>query len=187
MAELKKTTLDGVEYQAEAEVLRALNQATERTDTLGNELTAVKKTLSEVEADRDTAKERCDQLEEENKKLKEQHTDSAEIEKRVEKLLRVRSVAQALNVEVKDGTSELDTMKAVVLKKFPAAKLDDKDEVYVQSRFDSVVELIEAESGTSVRELGSETASDRSDSAVNPAEAARKRMIKRMRGEKVDE
>lgn len=182
MSELKKIVLDGVDYQAEAPVIAALNQAKKDVDDRDNQIVDLKTKLSDAEGKRDSYKEQADSLVVENKTLKDSATDEAMIEKKVNELLKVRQTADHLGIEVKDGESKQDTMKAVILAKFPSAKLDDRDEVYIQSRFDSVVEMIEEEGDKTVKKAAATVAhGDESRADEYDAEAARKRMIERQR------
>lgn len=179
---MKKIVLDGVDYQAEAPVITALNQARKDAEDRDAEIKELKSKLSDAEGKRDSYKEQADALVIENKTLKDSATDEAEIEKRVTELLRVRETADHLGIEIKDGESKQDTMKAVILAKFPSAKLDGKDEVYIQSRFDSVVEMIDEEGDKSVKEAAANvTRSDEADGEDFDAEKARERMIQRQK------
>jgi hypothetical protein len=182
MSELKKIVLDGVEYQAEASVITALNQARKDITDRDGQIADLKTRLSDAEGKRDSYKEQVDVLMTENKTLKDSATDETEIEKRVGELVKVRQTADHLGIEIKDGESRQDTMKAVILAKFPAAKLDGKDDIYIQSRFDSVVEMIEEEGDKSVKKAAATvTQNDGQDDEKFNADAARQRMIERQK------
>ena len=50
--------------------------------------------------------------------------------------------AKDAEVEIKDEMSGLDIKKAVVMKLFPKADFADKDDVYINARFDAAVEIL---------------------------------------------
>lgn len=176
MENLKTVVLDSVEYKAEAEVLKALNQHKERADGLQAKIDEGKTLLSKIEAERDTLKDTVAELQAKVKELETSRMDSAEIDKRVQSLLHVRMVADALKVEVKDGMSELELMKASILAKFPKTNLDEKDEVYIRARFDGVVELLDEQAVVATRELAAPSVEPHKDSA----DSARAKMIERL-------
>jgi FtsZ-binding cell division protein ZapB len=175
--DLKTIKLDGVEYQAEAEVIKTINGLQTKLDDASATITVLKTDLSTIEAERDTLKDSNAELREENDSLKASKLDETQIQERVKSLVRVQRVAEHLGVEVKDGASEVDIMKETVLAKFPKANFDGKDEVYIRARFDSVAESIEfnTDEQTRIVAQGSVT---KDDDQVESAEEARKRMIK---------
>lgn len=142
---LKVTHIDGVDYKAEAKVLEELHKVTQRADKADAELISSKEELSKITAERDSAKERCDSLSVELEALKKNHVDAEKVTEMVKARVELLTVAQSLKL---DGASEMadeDIKKAVILQKFPGAKLDGKDSVYIQARFDAALELVGTE------------------------------------------
>jgi uncharacterized protein len=175
---LKTVVLDGVEYQAEAEVLKALNQNKEEVESVKVDAEKMKDQLSLVEAERDTFKDENTRLQAEIEELKNKKMDESEIQARVKSLVRVQSVAEKLGVEVKADMSESEIMKAAIVAKYPKAVLDGKDDVYVRARFDSVAEVMDEEADRETRVVGAPVL-DGGD--VVRADDARKRMIEEQR------
>jgi len=146
--EMKNITLDGVEYKAEAEVLKNLNQTKETVVELNTKMDALVIEKSKIEAERDTLKDQVEALTKENADAKQNKVDASEVGKLVKARMALVKVAEQMKVEVKDEMSDIEIMKAVIVTKFPNTKLDEKDAVYIQARFDGVVELIATEAST---------------------------------------
>ena len=144
---MKKITLDGMDYEAEESVIKAFNSEKERADGLAVELEKVKKDsatqISELTADRDTQKERADKFEGEVKALKEAQLDQAKIDEAVKSKLAIIKKAEDAGVEVKEDMSEMDIKKEVILKYYPKANFDGKDDTYINARYDATLETIE--------------------------------------------
>lgn len=156
---LKTIHLDGADYQAEPQVIAAYDKASARADSLEKELNQAredgKKALDEAlagkssaEAERDSYKERLDAMEQDmpNK-----------VAAAVKSRLTLCGQAQKAGVEVRDDMSDMDIKKAVILKKFPTANLDGKDDSYILSRFDCACELIAADAEAQSRKDAAET------------------------------
>lgn len=154
----KTIHLDGADFQAEPQVIAALDKAQNRADAAEKELSklredskkeieTLKSEKSTIEAERDTLKERLDASEKElpNK-----------ISAAVKSRLDLVSKAQMVGVEVKEDAADEEIKRSVILKKFPTANLDGKDESYIQSRFDCACELIASEAETKSRQDAAE-------------------------------
>jgi uncharacterized protein len=175
MSEMKTVKLDGVDYQAEAQVITALNTAQKNLDAANVSIASEKEKVSKLEAERDTLKET-------NEQLKKDAVDEQKINALVEAKLRVLNYAAKAKVEVKKDMDDAGIKKAVILAKFPAAKLDGKDAVYINSRFDCACEEIDAADAAaataSVNTAGGAavgTNNDRKDDAAQKAYIARLR------------
>lgn len=148
---LKKITIDGAEYEAEAPVITAYTRAKEelekvKTDS-STEIETLKTDSKKIEAERD-------QLKEENEKLKKdaadfEKTKPEELEKAVEARLVILDAAKRAEVEIKEDMSEKDIKKEVVVKLYPNSKerMDEADDVYVNARFDMCLEKLEEMEG----------------------------------------
>lgn len=151
--------IDGADYKAEPQVIAALNSAVSRADAAEKELNQLRadakaageKAASEkasIEAERDTFKERLDAMEKEM---------PGKIEAAVKSRMEIVGKAAAAGVEVRDDMAELDIKKAVIMKQFPSANLEGKDEAYVSARFDCACELAASEAENKSRKDAVET------------------------------
>ena len=193
--ELKKINLDGIEYQAEAEVIKALNAAKAEVETVKNDACGEKKTMdkkvadmekkvtefekriSELEAERDAANEKKDAAEAELEKVKADAADPKHLDEAVKAKMELLQNAAKAKVEVKEDMSDMDIKKAIITSQFPKANFDGKDEVYIQARYDSAVEMIVAKNDSAINQVTSdlppENRADEND--------AREKMIQRMK------
>jgi hypothetical protein len=133
---LKKTTLDGVEREAEAEVIVALTKEKERADSASTKLKDLETQISKLTAERDSLKD----------ELQKSKKDDAAINKAVQARLDLLDTARKLGVEAKTDESDDAIRMAVIKKASPSANLDGKDPVYIAARFDSAVEILSAAS-----------------------------------------
>lgn len=193
--ELKKINLDGIEYQAEESVIKALKAAEERADKaekdacgkekamdkkvadLEDKEKELEKRISELEAERDAAKEKKDAAEAELAKVKADAADPKHLDEAVKAKMELLHNAEKAGVEVKEDMSDEDIKKAIITSQFPKANFDGKDDVYVQARYDATVEMLceknDAQTRAATSDLPPEAHADESD--------ARERMIKRMK------
>lgn len=183
---MKKVTIDGVEYEAEAKVIEILHSTTTRIDSLESELTTAHKDSATLEAERDTLKDRVTQLEAESKTRNDSYP--ADLEKAVQARIALVTVAQKVGAEFKTDSAESDIQVAVIKKAFPAASLEGKSAEYISARFDSAVELLEkmtnedsareAQSAANKAKQG-EFKTDSADGSNKPVSSAeaRQRMI----------
>lgn len=195
---LKKINLDGIDYEAEESVIKALHKAEERADKAEKErddacgekktmdkkvadmekkVTEFEKRISELEAERDTANEKADSAEKKLEEFKKTSMDSKEIEKMVNAKIDLLHNAEKAGVEVKSDMADVDIKKAVIAKVFPKANFDGKDDVYVQARYDATIEFLAEKTDEKTKQFTSDTPpvdhADEND--------ARERMIKRMK------
>lgn len=143
MINMKKIMLDGVEYQAEADVIKVYNKLKEDNDTLSKDKVDLSEKLSKAEADRDTFK---DELDATKKKLDDSTISDADVQKAVSERLAIIKVADSLEVQYKNDNTELSNIelkKAIIVKQYPNAKLDDVDDIYITARYDAVVEKLD--------------------------------------------
>ena len=195
---LKKINLDGIDYEAEAEVIKALQKADaraekaekEKEDACGEKkamdkkvadfekkVTEFEKRISELEAERDSAKEKADSLEKDLEKAKADLADPKRLDAAIKEKTELLHNAEKAKVEVKEDMSDMDIKKAVVLSAFPNAKFDGKDDVYIQARYDATVEMLCEKNDGKTRQV----TSDLPPEARADENDARERMIKRMK------
>lgn len=195
---LKKINLDGIDYEAEESVIKALHSEKERADKAENDaceskkkaetmdkkvadmekkVTEMEKRISEIEAERDTAKDKADGLEKENEELRKTSMDSSRLDQAVKAKMELLHNAEKAGVEVKEDMSDMDIKKAIILSKFKNANFDGKDDVYVQARYDATVEILceknDGENRQIMSDLPPEGHMDEND--------AREKMIRRMK------
>jgi hypothetical protein len=182
---LKKIKIDGVEYEAEADVIRAYTTSKEKADELSNTVETLKKDISKLEGERDQYKDEAEKAVKELKEKQDSNLDQAEIEKAVQSRLVVLDAARRAEVEIKKDFSEADLKKEVVIKLFPnsKSKIDEKGEDYVNARFDVALEhLDELENEDDEEDVNNDLQSD-SLANVRPkvnADDAYNKMVDRM-------
>ena len=192
---LKKINLDGIDYEAEESVIKALNAEKVRADKAEKDACESKKTMdkkvadledkekelekriSELEAERDSAKEKADSATAELEKVKADSADPKRIDEAVKAKMELLQNAQKAGVEVKNDMSDMDIKKAIITSQFPKANFDGKDDVYIQARYDATLEMISEKNDASARQiLGNVPPVDHADE-----NDARQRMINRMK------
>ena len=192
---LKKINLDGIDYEAEESVIKALNAEKARADKaekdaceskktmdkkvadMEKKVTEFEKRISELEAERDSAKEKADSATAELEKVKADSADPKRLDEAVKAKMELLHNAEKAGVEVKADMSDMDIKKAIIVSQFPKANFDGKDDVYVEARYDATVEMISVKNDGAVRQatadLPPETRADEND--------AREKMIARMK------
>lgn len=174
---LKKINLDGIDYEAEESVIKALNAQKKRADDAVAELSKFKedsaKELSVMSAERDTQKERADKAEEDLAKAKEEMMNSTKLDEAVNARIELYKNADKAGVEVKNDMKDADIKKAIIAKVFPKANLDGKDENYLNARYDATIEILAEKADSTSRQVLSDNMDIHSDSV----DEARKRMI----------
>ena len=178
---LKKINLDGIDYEAEESVIKALNTEKKRADDAVAELSKFKedsaKELSVMTAERDTQKERADKAEEDLAKAKAEALDSTKLDEAVNARIELYKNAEKAGVEVKNDMKDADIKKAVIAKVFPKANLDGKDSAYIDARYDATVEMLAEKADSNSRQVLADTLNNHADSVDD----ARQRMIDKMK------
>ena len=178
---LKKINLDGIDYEAEESVIKALNTEKKRADDAVAELSKFKedsaKELSVMTAERDTQKERADKAEEDLAKAKAEALDSTKLDEAVNARIELYKNAEKAGVEVKNDMKDADIKKAVIAKVFPKANLDGKDSAYIDARYDATIEMLAERADSNSRQVLADTPNNHADSVDD----ARQRMIDKMK------
>lgn len=183
-----KITVDGIEYEVDnADFVKLYKDTAKELTGLKSDNAVELKTatdkLSTVQAKHDQLTEDKATLEKEVVELKKVDMGKA-VNEAVKEKLDLMIVAEKMDVEIKEDMSTMDIKKAVVLKKYPEAKLDEKEDVYINARFDGVVEGLSETSGNtafkgdSLKDKKTKTPEDKADD--RDSEEARKDMIKNM-------
>ena len=146
---MKTLHLDGKDYQAEAEVIQALDESKVRLDAkekdlvqVRQDLEAVKKTQSALEAERDSLKERLDAAE---KSLPDK------VQAGIKAHMDLADKARKAGVEFHADSDPRAVKKSIILSKFPKADLTGKDETYLQARLDAAMDVIDSQAENASR------------------------------------
>ena len=192
---LKKINLDGIEYEAEESVIRALQKADAKAkkteEDACNEKKAMdkkvadledkekelEKRISELEAERDSANEKKDAAEAELEKVKADSADPKRLDEAVKAKMELLHNAEKAGVEVKEDMSDMDIKKAIITASFPKANFDGKDDVYIQARYDATIEMLCEKNDGKTRQFTSDVPPE----AHTDENDARNRMIERMK------
>lgn len=122
-------TLDGIEYEAAPEVIKALEKAQARID--------------EMTKAADASKANLDSVTEQLNQFKARNLDaeiSAAVQKRIALETTARGIVKEDQRDKLAGMTDADVKKAVIMAVFPEAKLDAASPEYIQARFDIAVE-----------------------------------------------
>lgn len=133
--------IDGIEYEAAPEVINALSKAEAKVDSTKTELTTFKTDKEEIQGKLDSALE-------DNEKLKETSNVDEAVQAGV--AARIKLITEATprldeaTIKNLDSMTDTEIKKAVILKAQPKAKdkldSDDVTDVYINARFDAVLE-----------------------------------------------
>ncbi len=141
---------DGIDYRADAEVIReftALKKALKKADQVKIDYENYKKDreveLSKLKADLDTANDKLKDTTEKIEKLEKENLSDEAIQKAIEERMLIVDQAVKAGIEVKKDITNIDLKKAVVMKVFARADLKDKDDVYIDARYDAAKEVLE--------------------------------------------
>jgi hypothetical protein len=136
---MPKLRLDGIEYESSQEVINAFEKATAENKTLKSSLVEKDNSITKMRADADTQKAKLDTAEKEVKEMPEKITKAVQ-----DRISLERIALDALPEDKAKDISKMfdaDIRKAVILDKFPDAKLDGENDVYIRARFDAACEL----------------------------------------------
>lgn len=193
-----KITVDGITYDIEdanfvklyQDIAKELEQTKADVATKSTELEKATNDLSISTANADTLKDDNVKLKKDIEDLKKaDHAD--EINKAVKARIDLEKTAEKAGVEVKEDSSNEDLKKEIILTVYPNAKtkLDTCDSVYLDARYDGVIEALGVDSGTSAFQgdsLKDEASkkpvkADRKDNTERSSDDARADMIERNR------
>ena len=132
---MAKKKIDGIEYEADQQVLNHLDRESARADAAMTEAEKMKAERDKVEAERDAANE-------ELKKMKSSRGDDIASAVR-DRLALERSATAILGTEAKvDSMTDSEIRLAIISKASPNTNLDGKSDVYIAARYDAAVELL---------------------------------------------
>jgi len=135
--EMPKIKINSIDYDAAQEVINYI-------ESLKNDSTSLKKENESLQAKHDKVLGENDSLKEDHKKLEDSIPSliSKGVKEKVAIDAACKSVLSEEEIKNLDGKSNDDIKKAIILKKYPESKLDDKSSAYIEGRFDSVIESI---------------------------------------------
>lgn len=175
-----KIALDGIDYETSPEVRNALAKTQARAETAEAQVKTLNDEKTKIQANLDAA---SDEL----KALKAKDV-GAEIAKAVDARLALIATAtphlDAETVKKLNTMSDAEIKAAVIVKHYPECKLDGKDAVYIQARFDAAIELkVENKEDAAMAEQRKAAAIQHSDSNDQPDQKkARDKMVNEMTG-----
>jgi len=179
---MKTVRIDGVDYEVSEQAAQAISKVMAKHDANAEAVVKAKDEATKAQA-------KADQLEADNKELQaklDKAGDPASIKEAIKERVDLEKKADAILGEghdIKlDEASDVDIKRAVILKVSPEAKLDDKDDAYIDARFDQAVESFKPDTTTqkndqlhSVNHAGNDTQKKQDES---PVLSARERMTK---------
>lgn len=173
MDKLVTVRLDSIDYQAAPEVLNALTKA-------NTELVKIQKRYDELEAERDTLATKINGHADELKAAKSGARN--ELKARLE----LESVADSHSIKFDEDDSDRIIKSKIVGKLTPDLKMDGKSDDYVDSAYDLTM-TYEKNKKVSNQMRRFDSKSNGSENVALTSAAARNRMLRRMRGETVDD
>ncbi len=163
--------LDSKDCEASSEVITHIGRLDEKIDNLGKnekqlkndsaekekefslKLDSANSEISKITAERDTMKEKLDALE--KRDIEKEINEGVKERLEVERVARI--VLDSKEIEGIETKNNIDIKKEIVIKRYPSAKLDSKDSIYINSRFDAVVEDLEVEKTKNIDRQNSST------------------------------
>lgn len=134
---MPKITINKIDYEAAQEVINYV-------ETLKADSVIHLNKNKELNAKHDKLTGKYDTLKEDHKNLEESIPEiiSSGVKEKVALDAICKKILDAEEVSKLDGKSNDEIKKIIIIKKYPEAKLDDKNEAYINGRFDSIVESI---------------------------------------------
>jgi len=145
MSRLVKVNLDGIEYEAEPEVAKALAAATKRADEAETKAKDAEEEAKKADEEMQKEKGRADQLDADLKKASSPEAIAARVDARASLVATATRVIADFNA---DGMDEDAIKRAVILAvnsdtaEDLGKRLDAADSAYLSARFDAVVEAL---------------------------------------------
>jgi hypothetical protein len=131
---------DNVEFEVNEKVEDEFCRLKKDIAELKNIIEEKDNKISELSAKKDSFEDENKTLKEEMKNLKDEIPN--QIKKAIKDRIALVDVAVKHEIEIKDDMDDFDIQKEIILKAFPKADLENKDEKYIEARFDSAVEIL---------------------------------------------
>lgn len=148
---MAKFKIDGAEFETEREVIQHINKIQSDANSLQEKVKTLEKDNKELEGTFDELKGEKAKLDKELVEAKKANPEK--IDEAVDERIKLIGIAKKHDVELKADDSGKVTLsndeikKAIICKDAPegtAEKLDEKDSVYLNARFDAKLETLEA-------------------------------------------
>ena len=178
-----KVMIDNIEYDAAPEVKNALSKEKSGNAILTQKITDSQIAYDSIKADLEKIKGERDVLNDEVKQLKDSATDHTKLDELVKERAAILDNAEKVleKKEFSDASakSNIEIKKAVVMKMRPKIVLDEKDDIYIDGCYETVVDLMpkEKEGGNEKNNM----ADDDDGNGYKNINDARDAMIKRNR------
>lgn len=127
---LVQVSIDGISYETAPEVKNALEKALSAKNDMSTD-------FEKVKAERDQLKTKVDELEKKNNK----EVIDAAVKSRIALVQSATKVLDEETIKKIDGMTDKEIKIAVIKAKHPETNLDDKTDVYIDARFDAVMEI----------------------------------------------
>lgn len=166
-------TLDGINYEADQEVINHLHRVEGERDEGKSKLDSMAAERDTLKGERDALKEKADAAD--KRDVKKEIADG--VKARLDLERKASTVLDKEQVEKIDSMSEEDIKKAVILASSPDAKLDGQSEAYIDARFDAAIEMGAKGEGNMADQRQQSTPRKDTKPDDNSQEEARKRLI----------
>lgn len=188
---LKKINIDGVDYEGEAELIKAYQKEKKRADDLTTATEEAVKATSKLQGEHDALKDENIELKKKNDELEKSNPEKvkAEIKARVALI----DMAKSVEIEVTDEMENVDIMKQVIFKAYPKTdaaelkafqeKLDKAEPAYIDAYFEAAVSNLKERGDIKLENkqtISDSTPSTNEDEKPADPEKARVKMINDM-------
>jgi len=178
---LKKIKIDSEEYMVEEPVSNDIDNLRSEVERLKEERMELERKLKDsydeierLKAERDTMKDTSL----DSKKTDSKDAFNAAVRERVKVVETAKRLLDKETIAKLDAMDDIDIKKLIVKNKFPQANLDDKSEIYINGRYDGVLDVI-GDSKQSIDHFMTTRANN--DNIPADPDVARKKMIERNR------
>lgn len=178
---MERFTFDGLEIATEAEAAMALAKLKEEGQALAAKADAAEAGKAELEKNVSELQAKLDSAEAMVADLKKQLDEMpAKLQALADAKAKLHSQAAEAGVEVQDGMSDEDVVKAIIKSVSPEANLDGKDASYLAARLDGAMELVAQRKAAEVKADVADNPTPDQNKHQDSADEARSRMINRM-------
>lgn len=139
---MAKVKINDVEFEADQRVAEEFNIVKKLNEDFEIKLKDKNVEFSKLQATHDSLVDKLKTANDEIEKLKQEQLDESKIQEAVKNRIALVDVAVKQNVEITETMNDSDIKKAIILKAFPNAKLEEKNNDYINARYDSAIELL---------------------------------------------
>jgi hypothetical protein len=139
---MAKVIINDVEFEADVRVAEEFNILKQNISNLETKINDKDIEFSKLQADSDSNKDKLDMANKEIEKLKNEMLDETKIKEAVKQRISLVDTAVKHEVEIKEDMSDNDIKKEIILKAFPKADLEEKNNDYLDARYDSAIDML---------------------------------------------